>query len=1146
MESDLLRQGLRFHQQGLLDKAEKYYKKILNQNSKNADALHLMGVISFQKKDFKRACELIKQAIDINPNNFAYHSNLANALLEENYNQLALENYEKALCINPEYADAHYNKGNALSKLGKFEAAIKSYEKAISINPDTAVVWLNLGNAFLKLDKANEALERYDRALLINPEYADAYNCKGLAKKFLKQYTDAIVCYKKALDINPNFVDALLNCGNALLDLNQYEAAIGCIDRAISTKPDSAVAHFNKGIAFFKLKNWVAALNIWDKAIQIKSDYPEAYFNKGNAYLELGEKDMALAMFESAINLKPDYPEAYYNLGIVLIGLDKIEQAIAMWNSALAHKSDYAEAFYNRGCAFYKLKRISNAIEDFDKALLIDADYAVAIWNKSIALLLSGNFELGWPLYEWRWKLKEQIKPHRKYDAPIWHGGEHVKGKTVLIHAEQGLGDTIQFCRYAALLSKMGARVLLEVPKPLMSLMSSLGGVDGLLEMDEEVPPVDFHVPMMSLPLAFRTCETSIPAKKKYLSADIDKIHEWKMLLGPQTMPRVGLVWSGSASHKNDRSRSLLLSDLLAHLPEGLEYISLQKEVRQSDESALSHSKIRRFEEKISDFSDTAALVELVDLVICVDTSVAHLSAALGKETWILLPFVPDWRWLLSGSKSAWYPSVRLFRQNLRNDWAEVLQELGTQLKAGSFFLSNIQNIKLNAMDETERRKNVIQNKETDLTRWSDVKNLEAAWERRSILAADFIPSGSRVLDVGCGMMLLEKHLPFGCRYLPMDVVQRDNRTIICDLNKKPFPSDEISDANIITMLGVFEYLYDVESIFKQLFALGKTLVCSYCGYERSVNVDRKALGWVNRYETSDFLKIAKTNGYFVKSQREVDSLQCLFKFEPQKPDSLHPKSKRVHILSYNNVGNFGDRLGFHLVSEILPSNAEVSWGTLRPFQAIPNDIDLLIVGIGNSLFGELIDDELISAIKSSKASIGIFGTQYREKFPSKEFGKLLDAIGHWYARYEEDVFIYGNGRGNVTHLGDWLINAFPMAKGSCDNLLKIGPEILNNLPLDRVIQQIQQYKFVHSTRLHPLLCALTSSEIISYSEQYEYNKKDIKSGKFRSMLMDIFGRTFPENTRWQVDRNAVADYKLKVKNNTEMLKLDIGRILDA
>lgn len=1144
MKLDLISEGLQCHKNGSIDKAEAIYKKILARNPKSPDALHLLGVICYQKGDFDRAQDLISRAIEVKPNQFAYHSNLGNALLEQNHDKLALENYEKAISLNPEYGEAHYNKGNALAKLGHYVAAIESYDKAISIKSDSAIVWLNCGNAFLKLNKPEDAVERYDKALSIHPDYAEAYNCKGLAKKFLQQYDEAVVCFKKALEIKPDFVDALLNCGNALIEANQCEAAMECIDRAIAIKPNSEVAHFNKGIVFFKFKDWTSALRLWDKAIQINSEYPEAYFNKGNAYFELDDCAMAIAMFESAIKFKPDYAEAYYNLGNALIGLDKIEQAIVMWDNALAHKPDYAEAYYNRGCAFYKLKQISNAIQDFDKALLIDSDYAVALWNKSIALLLSGNFKLGLPLYEWRWKLQEQIKPHRKYDVPIWRGGEQVMGKTVLIHAEQGLGDTIQFCRYAALLSKMGAKVLLEVPKPLMFLMSSLDGVDGLLEMGEEVPPIDFHVPMMSMPLAFRTVENSIPSKERYLRVAPDKIHEWRNRLGPQTMPRIALVWSGSATHKNDRSRSLPLRDLLAHLPEGLEYISLQKEVRQSDEDALSQSKIRRFEEKISDFSDTAALVELVDLVICVDTSVAHLSAALGKETWILLPYVPDWRWALNGSRSSWYPSARLFRQNKKDEWGEVLDEVSTQLKERSLFLSK--KIKFNAIDEIERRKSVIQNKETDLTRWSDKKNLEVAWERRSLLAADFIPSGSAVLDVGCGMMLLERHLPFGCQYMPMDVVQRDDRTIICDLNKKSFPSAEISDANIITMLGVFEYLYDIESIFKQLFALGKTLVCSYCGDERSVNVDRKALGWVNNLNTSEFLEIAKINGYFVKRQREVDPLQCLFKLEPQKPDSVYPQSKRVHILSYNNVGNFGDRLGFHLVSDILPSNAEVSWGTLRPFQSIPNDIDLLIVGIGNSLFGELIDDELISAIKSSKASLGIFGTQYREKLPSKEICKLLDAIGHWYARYEEDVFLYGNGRTNVTHLGDWLINAFPMAKGSLDKLLQIGPEVLNNLPLDRVIQQIQQYKFVHSTRLHPLLCAITSSEIVSYSEQCEYNDKDIKSGKFRSMLIDIFGMTFPENTRWQVDRNAVADYKLKVKNNTEMLKIHIGRILES
>ena len=442
--------------------------------------------------------------------------------------------------------------------------------------------------------------------------------------------------------------------------------------------------------------------------------------------------------------------------------------------------------------------------------------------------------------------------------------------------------------------------------------------------------------------------------------------------------------------------------------------------------------------------------------------------------------------------------------------------------------------------DEIRRRKEVIQEKSTDVHRWSNPNNFEPNWEGRSLMASDFINSGSVVMDIGCGMMSLERHLPLGCKYMPIDIVARDHRTIICDLNKDVLPLQASAEADVITMLGVFEYIYDVDSVFKQLYNARKIIICSYCGRERNPNFDRKSNGWVNDFETNEFLELAIKNGFTVRAFVDIDSIQTLFKLEPIP--RLPVKKKKIHIISYNNVGNFGDRLGFHLINEIVPPNVEITWGTLRPFEDVPTDVDLLIVGIGNSLFGWLVDDNILNAVKSSKASIGIFGTQYRDQFPNKKFNELLDAIDHWYARYEDDVYLYGKKRNNVTHLGDWLINAFPMTEGFLDNVLSIGPEILKNLPLDRTIQEIQKYKIVHSSRLHPLLCALTSSQLVSYNEQSDFNMG--VSGKFRSMFLDIFGRTFIENKRFSVDRAAVSNYKCLVRKNTDQMKNHISKIL--
>lgn len=446
-------------------------------------------------------------------------------------------------------------------------------------------------------------------------------------------------------------------------------------------------------------------------------------------------------------------------------------------------------------------------------------------------------------------------------------------------------------------------------------------------------------------------------------------------------------------------------------------------------------------------------------------------------------------------------------------------------------------------ISEEERRKQIIANGQSDLTRWSDPTQLEPAWEARAVAAAGLISAGMRVLDIGCGAMKLERHLPFGCHYLPSDMVSRDNRTVVVDLNVKEIPEEVLANCDTIVMLGVWEYLYRPDEVFAAFARAGRPIVCSYCDTDSTTELDRRALGWVNDYSQKEFLGIATRHGYDVQVIKRVDSIQQLYKFTLLARPVIS-RARRVHVISYNNVGNFGDRLGFHLINDILPPHATVTWGTLRPFTEIPEDLDLLVVGIGNSLFGDLLDDRLIKATAKAKVSIGIFGTQYRSLLSTDRLISFLDCLSHWYARYEEDVNLYAKGRSNVSHLGDWLINAFPMSLPSDNQLLIVGPEILGNLPLDRTIQTIQRHRSVMSTRLHPLLCALTSATEVAYKEQYEEGGAGVKSGKFRSMLLDIFGCSYPEDQFWQVNRTAVIEYKSRVRQRTDSLRMHLAGLL--
>ena len=304
----------------------------------------------------------------------------------------------------------------------------------------------------------------------------------------------------------------------------------------------------------------------------------------------------------------------------------------------------------------------------------------------------------------------------------------------------------------------------------------------------------------------------------------------------------------------------------------------------------------------------------------------------------------------------------------------------------------------------------------------------------------------------------------------------------------------------------------------------------------------RRSLGWVNDFTLPQFLDIARGRGYHPTLIRRIDPLQFLIRFD-RKPLAPRIARKRVHVISYYNAGNFGDRLGYHLLNDILPPHTDVSWGTIRPLSPVPPDVDLLIIGIGNSIFGELINDELLAAPAKAKAAIGIFGTQYRGHLPGGDLHKLIGSLKHWYARAEEDINIYARDASNVSHLGDWLINAFPMGTADLDQPIRIDGSVMTGLPIDRTIQQIQRHKTVFSERLHPLLCALTTAERVGYVEQREVDGKE-PSGKFRSMLIDIFGQTHPENKLWPVDRDRVAAYKAKVRANTDKLKSDIAALL--
>jgi len=531
----------------------------------------------------------------------------------------------------------------------------------------------------------------YIEVLQRQPDHFDALHLLGVVAIQTKQTVRGIELITKAIGLNAKVAAAHSNLGNALRDLRRSEDALASYDRAIALKPDNAETYYNRGLALQDLKRPEDAALSGFSAIALKPDFADAYNNRGIALRDLRRPEDALASYDKVIALKPDYAEAHNNRGVALRNLKRPEDALASHDRAIALKPDYAEAYYNRGLALQDLKRPEDALASYDKAIALQPDYADAYVSQSFCFLLMGRFEQGWRQYEWR---KKQNKPiaARSYLQPLWLGEQNIEGKTLFIYWEQGLGDLIQFCRYAKLAADLGARVILEAPKPLMSLFATLSGVAQLIEAGSPLPPFDYQCPLLSLPLAFKTTLSSIPATIPYLKSNLEKTRLWRERFGERHKRKVGLVWSGGFRPNQpefwfiDSRRNIPLAKLAVLKHPNIDFYSLQKgEPAESELAELIRYNwegphIVDFTSQLNDFSDTAALVENLDLVITVDTSIAHLAGALGKPVWILNRFDTCWRWLLNRTDSPWYPTVKLYRQEKTGHWDDVMQRIKIDL----------------------------------------------------------------------------------------------------------------------------------------------------------------------------------------------------------------------------------------------------------------------------------------------------------------------------------------------------------------------------------------------------------------------------------------------------------------------------------
>jgi hypothetical protein len=435
---------------------------------------------------------------------------------------------------------------------------------------------------------------------------------------------------------------------------------------------ESAVAHYNRGVTLHELQRIDEALAAYERAIALKPDFVEALNNRGNILAGLKRHDEALASFDRALVLRPDFAEAHNNRGVTLYELRRFDEALASHDRAIALKPNHPEALNNRANALHELRRHDEALASYERAIALKTGYAEAHWNEGLARLRLGDFRGGWPGYEWGWKAGHR-GTERRLARPRWTGAEPLAGKTVLLYAEQGFGDAIQFVRYAPLVAGAGARVVIEAHSSLAALLSGVQNVSSVVSRGRPLPAFDFHCPLLSLPLAFGTELHTIPARVPYLSAPKARLARWKARLPSTEGLRIGLTWSGRKLPDPDRSMALAQLAALLDLP-GVHFVSLQKDLRDSDEAALrGRPGLLHLGPDLADFADTAAVIAQLDLVISIDTAVAHLAGALGKPVWILLPFSSDWRWLLDRDDSPWYPTARLFRQDKTRTWDAVI-----------------------------------------------------------------------------------------------------------------------------------------------------------------------------------------------------------------------------------------------------------------------------------------------------------------------------------------------------------------------------------------------------------------------------------------------------------------------------------------
>jgi len=693
---EALKEATFHHQAQRWSEAERLYLAILQMQPLHPVSNHTLGVMSVQLGWPAKALPYLKTAVEANPATAQYWLSYAEALRAAGRAQEARSVLAQGAQrgLRGEAFDRIWRWSEAIFGLlaqaiglrdaGRLDESTLVCQRVLSMEPCQPDALHLLGLICHDQGRHGRFGDWVDRAVRIAGASTPYHANFGLALQLAGRLDEAGAAYRAAIGFRPDHAEAQSNLGNVLRDQGRYDDAVLAFRNAIHSRPDYAEAHDNLGNVRCDQRRFREAEAAYHFALALKPDHSPGYSNLGNALRDQGRLNAAQSAYHQAIRLDPAYAGAHCNLGNVLQGTRRFRDAIAAYDAAIGLNPSLADAYYNRGKTLKDQGQVDDAVTAYDRALSLRPSYAEAHYNRAMADLLRGNYSVGWKEYEWRWRLGHKGAAPRSFEKPQWDGGA-INGRTILLHSEQGMGDSLQFCRYAPLAAAAGAKVLLEAPRSLTRLLRTLPGVEQIIATGDTLPFFDVHSPLMSLPAAFGTLVETIPAAVPYLSAESERIRVWRDRLGASGY-KIGVMWQGSPQYQGDRERSVPLARFspLAELS-GVRLISLQKSHGLDQlEDLPAGMEVEQLGEDFDNgpdaFLDTAAVMMSLDLVVTVDTATGHLAGALGRPAWIALPAIPHWVWMLEREDSPWYPSLRLFRQTEPGNWSGVFARIADQL----------------------------------------------------------------------------------------------------------------------------------------------------------------------------------------------------------------------------------------------------------------------------------------------------------------------------------------------------------------------------------------------------------------------------------------------------------------------------------